>query len=60
MTDIAKVDPNFSAQSFLDFCKNDVIPNVLEAIAQNKEDIVKDWCSEAVGETVLWFIKRTN
>ena len=48
MTEVAKIEPNFSAVNFIKFCQYDVIPNVLEGIAQGKYEIVKDWCSEAV------------
>ncbi|XP_039256978.1 mitochondrial import inner membrane translocase subunit TIM44-like [Styela clava] len=47
MTEIAKMEPNFSAQSFLRFCRKELIPNILEAICQNEKEIVKDWCTEA-------------
>ena len=48
MTEIQRIQPNFSAQGFLEVCRHDIIPNVLEAIAKGNEEIVKDWCSEAV------------
>lgn len=47
MTEVAKIEPTFSATNFVRFCRYDVIPNLLEAISQGKEDIVKDWCTEA-------------
>ena len=47
-TEIIKIEPNFSTHNFIRFCRYDVIPNLLESIAQEKEEIVKDWCSEAV------------
>lgn len=48
MTEITKIEPDFSAQSFLSFCRKDVIPNILEAMSQKNKEIVKDWCTEAV------------
>ena len=47
MTEIERIQPGFSAQSFLDICRIDIIPNLLEAIAKGNDEIVKDWCSEA-------------
>jgi len=53
MTEIERIQPGFSAQGFLDVCRYDIVPNLLEAIAKGNEEIVKDWCSEAVSSCVL-------
>ena len=48
MTQIERIQPGFSAQGFLDVCRYDIVPNLLEAIAKGNDEIVKDWCGEAV------------
>ena len=48
MTEIQKIQPGFSAASFIEVCRYDIVPNLLEAMVQGKDEIVKDWCSEAV------------
>nr|CAB3266964.1 mitochondrial import inner membrane translocase subunit TIM44 [Phallusia mammillata] len=60
MTEIVKTDPNFSAQEFIEFCKNDIIPNMMEAIAQNDEEIIKDWCSEAPYNQIIFPVKQAE
>uniref|UniRef100_H2Z0R5 Mitochondrial import inner membrane translocase subunit TIM44 n=1 Tax=Ciona savignyi TaxID=51511 RepID=H2Z0R5_CIOSA len=60
MTEISKIDPEFSAQGFLDFCRFEVIPNLLEAIAQGNDKIVKDWCSEAPYNQLMFPAKQAQ
>ena len=48
LSEIHKIDPNFDKESFIQECKYDIIPTVLEAFLQGKLDILKDWCHEAV------------
>ncbi|OWR40656.1 mitochondrial import inner membrane translocase subunit TIM44 isoform 2 [Danaus plexippus plexippus] len=48
LTEICKIDPNFTAQKFLEDCANDIIPNILEAMVRGDMDILKDWCYEGV------------
>ncbi|XP_050434934.1 mitochondrial import inner membrane translocase subunit TIM44 [Adelges cooleyi] len=47
MTEICRVEPNFSLDSFIRQCETDIIPNVLEAMARQDLEILKDWCFEA-------------
>jgi len=53
MTEISKVEPNFSQMGFILSCRHDIIPNILEAVSQNNEKIVKDWCTEATYNQML-------
>lgn len=46
LTEICKMDPDFSKEEFLKKCEFDIIPNVLEAMARGDLDILKDWCHE--------------
>ena len=55
MTEIERIQPGFSLQGFLDICRYDIVPNLLEAIATGNEEIVKDWCSEAVSYVFVNF-----
>ncbi|CAH0727248.1 unnamed protein product, partial [Brenthis ino] len=48
LTEICKIDPNFTAQKFLEDCANDIIPNILEAMVRGDMEILKDWCYEGV------------
>ncbi|XP_038212737.1 mitochondrial import inner membrane translocase subunit TIM44 [Zerene cesonia] len=48
LTEICKIDPNFTAQKFLEDCANDIIPNILEAMVRGDLEILKDWCYEGV------------
>lgn len=58
LTEICKVDPNFTAQKFLDDCSNDIIPNILEAMVRGDLDILKDWCYEGVFNILATPIKQ--
>ena len=48
LTEVCKMDPNFKLEKFVHWCHYSVIPNILEAIAQGDEEVLKDWCYEAV------------
>ena len=48
LAEIHKVDPSFDKEMFINECKTDIIPTILEAFLQGKVDILKDWCHEAV------------
>lgn len=48
LTEICKVDPNFDINAFLIDCEKFIIPTILEAICQNRQDVLSDWCHEAV------------
>ncbi len=57
LTEIRKVDPNFDSHEFLEQCKQDIIPPVLEAYMQGLDDVLKDWCHEPVCygiQCVIW------
>ncbi|KAE9529246.1 hypothetical protein AGLY_011922 [Aphis glycines] len=47
VTELCRVEPDFSLVSFVRQCETDIIPNVLEAIAREDLVILKDWCFEA-------------
>lgn len=46
LTEICKMDPDFSKEAFLKKCENDIIPNILEAMVRGELEILKDWCHE--------------
>ncbi|KRY65957.1 Mitochondrial import inner membrane translocase subunit TIM44, partial [Trichinella pseudospiralis] len=46
LTEICKIDPNFSVMEFRKQCQMDFIPNVIEASNRGEEEILRDWCSE--------------
>lgn len=47
LTEICKMDPDFSKEEFLKQCELDIIPNILEAMVRGDLEILKDWCHEA-------------
>lgn len=58
LTEICKIDPNFTSQKFLEDCANDIIPNILEAMVQGNLEILKDWCYEGVFNILATPIKQ--
>ncbi|KAH9628741.1 hypothetical protein HF086_003695 [Spodoptera exigua] len=58
LTEICKIDPNFTAQKFLEDCANDIIPNILEAMVRGDLEILKDWCYEGVFNILATPIKQ--
>jgi import inner membrane translocase subunit TIM44 len=48
LTEICKADPNFDINVFMKDCEKFIIPTILEAMVQNRLDILADWCHEAV------------
>ena len=46
--EIYKIDPNFDKEVFVKECQFEIIPTVLEAYLQGRQDILKDWCHEGV------------
>ncbi len=50
LTEICKMDPTFDKELFIRDCRDDIIPNVLEAIVRGDLDILEDWCHEAVSD----------
>lgn len=71
LTEICKMDPEFSKEEFLKKCEYDIIPTVLEAMVRGDLEILKDWCHEgpynilstpikqalALGKLTLTFLK---
>jgi len=47
MTEICKMDPSFDPIPFVKQCREDIIPNILEAIIQGNLEVLEDWCHEA-------------
>jgi len=47
VTELCRVEPDFSLVNFIRQCETDIIPNVLEAMAREDLEILKDWCFEA-------------
>jgi len=47
MTEICKMDPSFDPIPFAKQCREDIIPNILEAIVQGNLEVLEDWCHEA-------------
>lgn len=48
LNEIIKVEPNFELHEFLKRVQYDIIPNIMESLCQNDQEILKDWCTEAV------------
>ncbi|KAL4228201.1 Mitochondrial import inner membrane translocase subunit TIM44 [Mactra antiquata] len=53
LTEICRMDPDFTEEQFMRWCQFDLIPNVLEAIVRGEEKILKDWCYEAVFNVLM-------
>ena len=53
--EIHKIDPNFDKETFIKECQFEIIPTILEAYLQGREDILKDWCHEGVGGVFIKF-----
>jgi import inner membrane translocase subunit TIM44 len=49
LTEIIKIEPTFEMNDFLKRVQYDIIPNILESLSQGELEILKDWCTEAVG-----------
>lgn len=47
LAQIHKIDPTFNKEEFVQQCKYEIIPSVLEAFMQGNEPVLKDWCHEA-------------
>jgi len=47
LTEIHNLDPTFSVEDFLKFCRLEIIPNILEAMNVGNLKILEDWCHEA-------------
>ncbi|XP_065911814.1 mitochondrial import inner membrane translocase subunit TIM44-like [Dysidea avara] len=45
--EIAKVDPNFTKEDFLNDLQFEIIPTILEAFLKAKLDVLQDWSHEA-------------
>ena len=58
LTEILKMDPNFSKDQFLIDCEVDIIPNILEAMIRGDLEILKDWCHEAAFNVIATPIKQ--
>lgn len=58
LTEICKIDPNFTVEKFLEDCANDIIPNILEAMVRGDLVILKDWCYEGVFNILATPIKQ--
>ncbi|XP_065314877.1 mitochondrial import inner membrane translocase subunit TIM44-like isoform X2 [Gordionus sp. m RMFG-2023] len=47
LTEITKLDHSFDKNAFLEECRRDIVPNILEAMLRGDLDILRDWCHEA-------------
>ena len=48
LAEIHKIDPSFNKEEFVQQCKYEIIPSVLEAFMQGDDLVLKDWCHEVV------------
>ena len=48
LAEIHKIDPTFTKEDFVQQCKFEIIPSVLEAFMQGNHVVLRDWCHEAV------------
>jgi len=46
LTEIARMEPDFDRQVFLEWIERDMIPNVLEALIQGNLEVLQDWTYE--------------
>lgn len=53
LAEIQKIDPSFDKEEFIQQCRYEIIPSVLESFMQGNELVLKDWCHEAVSG-VCW------
>ncbi|XP_011146191.1 mitochondrial import inner membrane translocase subunit TIM44 [Harpegnathos saltator] len=60
LTEICKLDPNFSRIQFLKDCETDFIPNILEAMVRGDLEILKDWCHEAPYNVIAQPLKEVQ
>lgn len=60
LTEICKMDPEFSKEEFLKKCECDIIPNVLEAMVTGELEILKDWCHEGAFNVLSTPIKQAH
>jgi import inner membrane translocase subunit TIM44 len=59
LTEICKLDPSFDKEEFLQMCREDIIPNVLEAVIRGDLETLKDWCYEAPFNVIGTPIKQS-
>uniref|UniRef100_A0A5K3EPT9 Tim44 domain-containing protein n=1 Tax=Mesocestoides corti TaxID=53468 RepID=A0A5K3EPT9_MESCO len=60
LEEITKIDPSFTIENFIRYCRLEVIPNVLESIVHGHLDVLKDWCYEAPFNVLSAPIKQTQ
>ncbi|KAM3173520.1 hypothetical protein ACTXT7_012337 [Hymenolepis weldensis] len=60
LEEITKIDPSFTTEKFVRYCRLEVIPNVLESIVHGHLDVLKDWCYEAAYNVLATPIKTTK
>ena len=53
LAEIHKIDPNFNKETFIKECQFEIIPTILEAYLQGRQDILKDWCHEGVSYEII-------
>ncbi|XP_064609200.1 mitochondrial import inner membrane translocase subunit TIM44-like [Liolophura sinensis] len=58
LTEIVKIDPNFTKERFIEECEKEIIPNILEAMVRGDLEVLKDWCYEAPFNTLAHPIKQ--
>lgn len=60
LTEICKLDPNFSKIQFLKDCETDFIPNILEAMIKGNLEILRDWCHEGPYNVIAQPLKEVQ
>jgi import inner membrane translocase subunit TIM44 len=48
LAEIRKIDRSFDKEKFIERCRFEIIPTVLEAYIRGDLEALKDWCHEAV------------
>ena len=56
LTEIYKIDPNFTHEEFAKQCQFEIIPTVLEAFLRGELAVLQDWCHESVSHNCSLFI----
>ena len=58
LAEIHRIDPNFNKETFIRECQFEIIPTILEAYLQGRQDILKDWCHEGSYNVLSALIKQ--
>jgi import inner membrane translocase subunit TIM44 len=58
LAEIKKMDRNFDKEQFIEHCRFEIIPTVLEAYVRGDLELLKDWCHEAAFNVIAAVVKQ--